>query len=49
MIELDMTADDPAERLVRLRRFEAAVEINRGLDIGGQEGAARSRIRRDGA
>src|SRR5258708_17533784 len=31
--ELDVVTDDLAERLVRLRRFEAAVEVDRGLDI----------------
>src|SRR4051794_35272878 len=32
-IEFDVVADDPAEGFVRLRRFEATVKVDRGLDI----------------
>src|SRR6267142_336655 len=39
VIELDVVADDLAERLIRLRRFQAAVEIDGGLDIAVAEQA----------
>jgi hypothetical protein len=28
-----MFTDDPAERFIRLRCFQAAVEVDRGLDV----------------
>jgi hypothetical protein len=33
IIELDVFSDDLAERLIGLRRLQAAVEVDRGLDI----------------
>jgi hypothetical protein len=39
VIELEVVADDLAERLVRLRRFQATVEVDRGLDVAVAEQA----------
>jgi hypothetical protein len=33
IIELDVFSDDLAERLIGLRRLQATVEVDRGLDI----------------
>src|SRR5258705_12244523 len=39
VIELDVVADDLAERLIRLRGLQAAVEIDGGLDVAVAEQA----------
>jgi hypothetical protein len=39
IIELDVFSDDLAERLIGLRRLQAAVEVDRGLDVAVAEQA----------